>query len=87
MLCLSMVLNFIFFGCPCFIHERLTSLFIVSQTKLIVGKSRPISQAGNPRQGRFTIETLLQRERRLEIQREQRRRRRAGTSIGRLARE
>ena len=38
--------------------------------------------AGNPRWGRFTIETPLQRERGLEIQREQRRRR-ARISSGR----
>ena len=38
-----------------------------------IGESRPIYQAGNPRQGGFTIETPMQRERQLEIQREQRR--------------
>ena len=68
----------------CFIHERLTSLFIVCQTMFTLGKSQSISQttererqgkgqrfiqqvAGNPRWGRFTIATLLQRERGLEI--------------------
>ena len=75
----------------CFIHERLTYLFIVCQAMFTLGKSQSISQttererqgkrqrfiqqvAGNPRWGRFTIETPLQRERGLEIQREQQRR-------------
>ena len=66
------------------------SFFMVSRTMFTIGESRSISQTiererqaqdnvtynntGNPRWRRFTIETLLQRERGLEIQREQRRR-------------
>ena len=60
-------------------------LFIVCETKFIIGESRTISHANdtqaqqvapNPRPGRFSTETPLERERRLQIQREQRRRRR-----------
>ena len=68
----------------CFIHERLTSLFIVCQTMCTLSKSQSISQTtererqgkrqrliqqvpGNARWGRFTIETLLQKERGHEI--------------------
>ena len=60
-------------------------LFIVCETKFIIGESRTISHANdtqaqqvapNPRPGRFSTETPLKRERRLQIQREQRRRRR-----------
>ena len=75
--------------------RRLYSLS-VKQRLLYIGESRPIFQAtkrewqtqegsiqqvaGNPGRGRFTIETPLQREWRLEIQCEKRRRR-ARTSI------
>ena len=58
-------------------------LFIVFKTKSTIGESRTISHANdtqarqvspNPRPGRFSTETPLERERRLQIQREQRRR-------------
>ena len=58
-------------------------LFIVVETKFTIGESRTIShandtQAGhvapNPRPGRVSTETPLEQERRLQIQREQRRR-------------
>ena len=57
--------------------------FIVCESKFTIGESRTISHANdtqaqqvtpNPRPGRFSTETPLQRERRLQIQREQRRR-------------
>ena len=63
----------------------LMCLFIVCETKFTIGESRTISHANdtqaqqvapNPRRGRFPTEPLLERERRLQIQREQRRRRR-----------
>ena len=69
----------------CFIHERLLCLFIVCETMFTIGESRTISNANDtqaqqvapiPRRGRFSTETPLERERRLEIQREQRKRRR-----------
>ena len=59
-------------------------LFAVCETKFTIGESRTISHANvtqaqqvapNPRPGRFSTETPLERERRLQIQREQRRRR------------
>ena len=55
---------------------------VVSETTFIISESRTISHvndtqaqqvAPNPRRGRFSTEILLERERRLEIQREQRR--------------
>ena len=58
-------------------------LFIIFETKFTIGESRTISHANdtqaqqvapNPRPGRFSTETPLERERRLQIQREQRRR-------------
>ena len=58
-------------------------LFIVCESKFTIGESRTISHANdtqaqqvtpNPRPGRFSTETPLERERRLQIQREQRRR-------------
>ena len=61
---------------------RLLCLFFVSETTFTISESRTISHvndtqaqqvAPNPRRGRFSTETLLERERRLEIQREQRR--------------
>ena len=61
----------------------LTGLFTVCETKFTIGESRTISHANdtqaqqvvpNPRPGRFSPETPLERERRLQIQREQRRR-------------
>ena len=67
------------------IFERLLSLFIVCETMFTIGESRTISHANdtqtqqmapNPRPGRFSTETPLERERRLQIQREQRMRRR-----------
>ena len=69
----------------CIIHERLLCLFIICQTMFTIGESRTISNANvtqaqqvapNPRRGRFCTETSLEREHRLEIQREQRGRRR-----------
>ena len=66
----------------CIIHERLLCLFIFSETTFTISESRTISYvndtqvqqvATNPRRGRFSTDTLLERERRLEIQREQRR--------------
>ena len=60
-------------------------LFIVRETKFTIGESGTISRANdtqaqqvapNPRPGRFSTETLLERERWLRIQPEQRRRRR-----------
>ena len=69
----------------CIIHERQLWLFNVCETMFTIGESRTISNANdtraqqvapNPRRGRFSNETPLERERRLEIQREQRRRRR-----------
>ena len=66
-------------GTPsCFINERLTSLFIVCFIQQV---------PKDPHQGRFTIETTLQRQRRFEIHREQQRRRQASTSISLLAQE
>ena len=66
-----------------FFHERLTSLFIVCQTMLTIGELRLISEANErerqarehsiqqaaekPHRGRFTINTPLQQEWRLEI--------------------
>ena len=56
-----------------------------NETTFIIGESRTISNANdtqaqqvapNPRRGRFSTETPLKLERRLEIHREQRRRRR-----------
>ena len=61
----------------------LMCLFIVCESKFTIGESRTISHANdtqaqqvtpNPRPGRFSTETPLERERRLQIQREQRRR-------------
>ena len=61
------------------------SLFIVCKTKFTIGESRTISHANdtqaqqvapNPRPERFSTATPLERERRLQIQREQQRRRR-----------
>ena len=58
-------------------------LFIVCESKFTIGESRTISHANdtqaqqvtpNPCPGRFSTETPLERERRLQIQREQRRR-------------
>ena len=58
-------------------------LFIVCESKFTIGESRTISHANdtqaqqvtpNPPPGRFSTETPLERERRLQIQREQRRR-------------
>ena len=55
---------------------------IACESKFTVGESRTISHANdtqaqqvapNPRPGRFSTETPLERERRLQIQREQRR--------------
>ena len=77
----------------------LMCLFIVCESKFTIGESRTISHANdtqaqqvtpNPCPGRFSTETPLKRERRLPIQREQRRRRRQqetyrgaeGTSLG-----
>ena len=69
----------------CIIQERLLCVFIVCETMFTIGESRTISNANDtqarqaaptPRRGRFSTETPLKRERRLEIQREQRRRRR-----------
>ena len=63
----------------------LLCLFIVCESKFTIGESRTISLANdtqaqqvapNPRPGRFYTETPLERERRLQIQCEQRRRRR-----------
>ena len=65
----------------------LMCLFIVCETKFTIGESRTISHANdtqaqqvtpNPRPGRFSTETLLNRDRRLQMQHEpeQRRRRR-----------
>ena len=60
-------------------------LFIVCETKFTIGESRTISHANdtqlqqvapNPRPARFSTETPMERERRLQIQREQQRRRR-----------
>ena len=65
----------------CIIHERMLCLFIVCKTMFTIGESRTISHANdtqaqqvapNPRRGRFSTETPLERERRLKIQREQR---------------
>ena len=76
-----MVLNYILVG-P---DERLLCLFIVCETMFTIGESRTISHANdtqaqqvtpNPRPGRFSTETPLEREFRPKIQREQRRRRR-----------
>ena len=59
--------------------------FIVCESKFTIGESRTISHANdtqaqqvtpNRRLGRFSTETPLERERRLQIQREKRRRRR-----------
>ena len=67
------------------IFERLLCLFIVCETMFTIGESRTISyandtqrqqMASNPRPGRFSTETPLEQERRLQIQREQRGRRR-----------
>ena len=69
----------------CTIHERLLCLFIVCDTMFTIGESRTISQANdtqaqqvapNPHPGRFSTETPLGREYRLQIQCEQQRRRR-----------
>ena len=60
---------------------NLMCLFIVCESKFTIGESRTISHANdtqaqqvapNPRPGRFSTETPLERERRLQIQREQR---------------
>ena len=75
----------------CFVHERLMSLFIVCQTMFTICESRSVSQTTererqaqdkvsfNKWPGILVAEDLprtpLQRERGLEIQREQRRRR------------
>ena len=57
-------------------------LFNAFETKFTIGESRTISHANdiqarkvapNPRPGTFSAETPLERERRLQIQREQRR--------------
>ena len=56
----------------CFIHEKLMCLFIVCETMFTIGESRAISHANdselqaqqvaaNPRRGRFSIETPLER--------------------------
>ena len=67
------------------IFKRLLCLFIVCETMFTIGESRTISHANdtqtqqmapNPRPGRFSTETPLEQERRLQIQREQRGRRR-----------
>ena len=59
-------------------------LFIACETKFTIGESRTISHANdsqaqkaapNPRPGRFSTEAPLERERRLQIQRERWRRR------------
>ena len=56
-----------------FFHERLLSLFIVCETMFTIGELRTISHANdtqaqqvapNPRQGRFSTQTPLERERR-----------------------
>ena len=58
----------------------LMCLFIVCETKFTIGESRTISHANdtqlqqvapNPRPARFSTETPMERERRLQIQREQ----------------
>ena len=68
-----------------YIHERQLWLFNVCETMFTIREARTISSANdtqaqqvdpNPRRGRFSTETPLERERRLEIQREQQRRRR-----------
>ena len=67
-----------------FFHERLTSLFIVCQTMLTIGEFRLIFEANEkerqarelsiqqaaekPHRGRFTINTPLQQEWRLEFE-------------------
>ena len=67
------------------IHEGLMCLFIVCETMFTIGESRAILHAtdteqqaqqvaANPRRGRFSTETPLERERRLEIYRQRRRR-------------
>ena len=65
----------------CISHERLFCLFIVCETMFTISESRTISHANdtqaqqvaaNPRRGRFSTKTPLERERRLEKQREQR---------------
>ena len=53
----------------------LICLFIVCETKFTIGESAQ-QVAPNPRPGRFSTETPMERERRLQIQREQQRRRR-----------
>ena len=67
------------------IFERLLCLFIVCETMFTIGESRTISyandtqrqqMASNPRPGRFSTETPLEQELRLQIEREQRGRRR-----------
>ena len=74
------------FSClSCIIHEMLLCLFIVCETMFTIGESRTISHANDrqtqqvapdPCPGRFSAETPLEREHRLQIQREHRRRRR-----------
>ena len=65
-------------------------LFIVCETMFTIGESRTISHAidtqtqqmaPNPRPGRFSTETPLEQERRLQIQREQRGRRRQQETV------
>ena len=85
------------FALPCNIdfaarwpRRILMCLFIVGESKFTIGESRTISHANdthaqqvtpNPRPGRFSTETPLERERRLPIQREQRRRRRQKETV------
>ena len=70
---------------------RLLCLFIVCEIMFIIGESRTISHANdtqtqqmapNPRPGRFSTETPLEQERRLQIQRELRGRRRQQETAG-----
>ena len=65
-------------------------LFVVCETMFTIGESRTISHANdtqaqqvapNPRPGKFSAETPLERERRLQIQGEQRRRRREQETV------
>ena len=68
----------------------LMCLFIVCESKFTIGESRTISHANdtqaqrvtpNPRPRRFSTETPLERECRLPIQREQRRKRRQQETV------
>ena len=72
------------------LFRSLMCLSIVCESKFIIGESRTISHANdtqaqqvtpNPRPGRFSTEIPLERERRLPIQREQRRRRRKQETV------